>query len=47
LTGTARELAIAQAQLAYRAGFSTALIAAAIGAAIAAILVGRLMREVR
>lgn len=45
LKGDVREAAIVQAQLAYRAGFSTALVAAAIGALIAAMLVGKLMRE--
>jgi len=47
LKGDVREAAIVQAQLAYRAGFSTALVAAAIGALIAAILVSKLMREPR
>ncbi len=45
LTGARRALAIADARLAYRGGFATALAVAALGAGIAALLVAWLMRQ--
>lgn len=47
LAEPARLLAVAQARLAYASGFSAAMATAALGAALSALLVGRLMRRRR